>query len=100
MTLSVISPAVIFKPTYFPLSICERSPTLYFTFALGPPTHAGRRLCLGEPLARVELFIYLTSILQNLTLRPMVEPEDIDLTPLSSGLGNLPRPFQLCVQVR
>lgn len=64
------------------------------------PFSAGRRLCLGEPLARMELFIYLTSILQNFTLQPLVEPEDIDLTPLSSGLGNLPRPFQLCVQVR
>lgn len=64
------------------------------------PFSAGRRLCLGEPLARMELFIYLTSILQNFTLHPLVEPEDIDLTPLSSGLGNLPRPFQLCVRVR
>lgn len=64
------------------------------------PFSAGRRLCLGEPLARMELFIFLTSILQNFTLQPLVEPEDIDLTPLSSGLGNLPRPFQLCVQVR
>ncbi|KAM7340060.1 hypothetical protein ACRRTK_000675 [Alexandromys fortis] len=49
------------------------------------PFSAGRRLCLGEPLARMELFIYLTSILQNFTLQPLVEPEDIDLTPLSSG---------------
>ncbi|OBS57919.1 hypothetical protein A6R68_10945 [Neotoma lepida] len=64
------------------------------------PFSAGRRLCLGEPLARMELFIFLTSILQNFTLHPLVEPEDIDLTPLSSGLGNLPRPFQLCVRVR
>ncbi|EDM07977.1 cytochrome P450, family 2, subfamily f, polypeptide 2, isoform CRA_c [Rattus norvegicus] len=64
------------------------------------PFSAGRRLCLGEPLARMELFIYLTSILQNFTLHPLVEPEDIDLTPLSSGLGNLPRPFQLCMRIR
>lgn len=64
------------------------------------PFSAGRRLCLGEPLARMELFLYLASILQNFTLHPLVEPEDIDLTPLSSGLGNLPRPFQLCMRIR
>lgn len=64
------------------------------------PFSAGRRLCLGEPLARMELFIYLVSILQNFTLHPLVEPENIDLTPLSSGLGNLPRPFQLCMRIR
>lgn len=72
----------------------------YLTSALGPLAHTGRRLCLGEPLARMELFIYFTSILQNFTLQPLVDPEDIDLTPLSSGLGNLPRPFQLCMHIR
>ncbi|XP_026267374.2 cytochrome P450 2F5 [Urocitellus parryii] len=59
------------------------------------PFSAGRRLCLGESLARMELFLYLTAILQSFSLQPLGEPEDIDLTPLGSGLGNLPRPFQL-----
>uniref|UniRef100_A0A2K6NKM8 Cytochrome P450 family 2 subfamily F member 1 n=1 Tax=Rhinopithecus roxellana TaxID=61622 RepID=A0A2K6NKM8_RHIRO len=56
-----------------------------------------RRLCLGESLARVELFLYLTAILQSFSLQPLGVPEDIDLTPLSPGPGNLPRPFQLCL---
>lgn len=30
-------------------------------------------------------------------VQPLGAPEDIDLTPLSSGPGNLPRPFQLCL---
>ncbi|KAM9033443.1 cytochrome P450 2F1 [Sarcophilus harrisii] len=59
------------------------------------PFSAGRRLCLGEPLARMELFLYLTGILQNFTLHPLCPIEEIDVTPLSSGLGNVPRPFQL-----
>ncbi|XP_043852322.1 cytochrome P450 2F2 [Dromiciops gliroides] len=59
------------------------------------PFSAGRRLCLGEPLARMELFLYLTGILQNFTLQPLCPVEEIDVTPLSSGLGNVPRPFQL-----
>lgn len=65
-----------------------------------PPTPAGRLLCLGESLARMELFLYLTAILQSFSLQPLGAPEDIDLTPLSSGLGNLPRPFQLCLRMR
>ncbi|XP_007941160.1 cytochrome P450 2F3 [Orycteropus afer afer] len=64
------------------------------------PFSAGRRLCLGESLARMELFLYLTAILQTFSLHPLVAPESIDLTPLSSGLGNLPRPFQLRVRAR
>ena len=64
------------------------------------PTPAGRRVCLGESLARMELFLYLTAILQNFSLQPLGAREDIDLTPLSSGLGNLPRPFQVCLRAR
>ncbi|MBZ3884618.1 Cytochrome P450 2F1 [Sciurus carolinensis] len=64
------------------------------------PFSAGRRLCLGESLARMELFLYLTAILQSFSLQPLGEPEDIDLTPLGSGLGNLPRPFQLRLRAR
>ncbi|KAM9631637.1 LOW QUALITY PROTEIN: cytochrome P450 2F1-like [Trichechus inunguis] len=65
------------------------------------PFSAGRRLCLGESLGwRMELFLYLTAILQSFSLQPLGAPEDIDLTPICSGLGNLPRPFQKCLRAR
>ncbi|XP_019485275.1 PREDICTED: cytochrome P450 2F5 [Hipposideros armiger] len=64
------------------------------------PFSAGRRQCLGESLARMELFLYLTNILQSFSLQPLGAPEDIDLTPCFSGLGNLPPPFQLCMRAR
>ncbi|XP_062454215.1 cytochrome P450 2F3-like [Rhea pennata] len=61
---------------------------------------AGKRLCPGEGLAMMELFIFLTSILQHFQLRAEVAPEDIDITPESSGLGNIPRPYRLALVPR
>ncbi|XP_029427604.1 cytochrome P450 2F3-like [Rhinatrema bivittatum] len=64
------------------------------------PFSSGKRICLGESLARMELFLYFTTILQNFQLKPLVSPEKIDLTPQCSGLGNVPRPYQFCVLAR
>lgn len=57
-------------------------------------------MCLGESLARMELFLFLTSILQSFSLQPLVAPEDIDLSPLGTGIGTVPRPFQMCARAR
>ncbi|KAL1787430.1 cytochrome P450 2C70-like [Sigmodon hispidus] len=57
---------------------------------------AGRRACIGENLARMEMFLVLTNILQHFTLKPLVDPEDIDTTPLQSGLLSLPPHYELC----
>ncbi|XP_065276803.1 cytochrome P450 2F3-like isoform X2 [Emys orbicularis] len=55
---------------------------------------AGKRVCLGEGLARMELFLLFTTVLQRFSLTPLVRPEDIDISPLMSGLGNMPRPYE------
>ncbi|XP_066456170.1 cytochrome P450 2C8-like isoform X2 [Eleutherodactylus coqui] len=44
------------------------------------PFSAGRRICLGEGMARMEIFIFLTSILQNFSLESDENPSDIDIT--------------------
>ncbi|KFO88785.1 hypothetical protein N320_00649 [Buceros rhinoceros silvestris] len=64
------------------------------------PFSAGKRICLGEGLARMEIFLLLSTILQNFTLKPVVNPEELNVTPVLSGTGNVPPPFQLCALPR
>ncbi|XP_071976549.1 cytochrome P450 2W1-like [Engystomops pustulosus] len=47
------------------------------------PFSKGRRVCAGESLARMELFIFITGLLQKFTFTPPsgVSTEDLDLTP-------------------
>ncbi|XP_049711278.1 cytochrome P450 2C30-like isoform X2 [Elephas maximus indicus] len=60
------------------------------------PFSAGKRVCAGEGLARMELFLILTNILQHFTLKPLVDPKDIDTTPVDNGLGTVPPSYKLC----
>uniref|UniRef100_A0A8D0B4S6 Cytochrome P450 n=1 Tax=Salvator merianae TaxID=96440 RepID=A0A8D0B4S6_SALMN len=64
------------------------------------PFAPGKRICLGASLARMEIFLFLTTILQQFTLQPLVPPAEIDLTPLCTGLGNVPRPYEFRVLPR
>ncbi|XP_039337455.1 cytochrome P450 2H2-like isoform X1 [Mauremys reevesii] len=64
------------------------------------PFSAGRRICVGEGLARMEIFLLLTMILQNFTLKSPIDPKDIDIAPLPSLVVNAPKPYQLCVLPR
>ncbi|KAH0631504.1 hypothetical protein JD844_005848 [Phrynosoma platyrhinos] len=61
------------------------------------PFSAGKRLCLGEALARMELFILFTTILQSFQLKSLIPPEDIDTTPMESGLATIPPFYQLSI---
>ncbi|XP_018429725.1 PREDICTED: cytochrome P450 2F2-like [Nanorana parkeri] len=61
------------------------------------PFSSGKRICLGEGLARMELFLFFTTFLQNFTFKPTVHPDVIDLTPSTSGAGNIPPIYKLSV---
>ena len=62
---------------------------------LSPSVSTGKRICLGEGLARTELFLFFTTILQNFSVASPVAPEDIDLTPQAVGVGTVPPPYQI-----
>ncbi|XP_045217164.1 cytochrome P450 2C9 isoform X1 [Macaca fascicularis] len=60
------------------------------------PFSAGKRICVGEALARMELFLFLTSILQNFNLKSLVDLKDLDTTPVFNGFVSVPPVYQLC----
>ncbi|KAJ6663658.1 hypothetical protein lerEdw1_009737 [Lerista edwardsae] len=59
------------------------------------PFSSGKRICLGEALARMELFLFFSTTLQRFQLKPLVAPRDIDTTPKESGFANIPPFYQL-----
>ncbi|XP_052035808.1 cytochrome P450 2B19 [Apodemus sylvaticus] len=59
------------------------------------PFSTGKRVCLGEGIARNELFLFFTTILQNFSLDSPVAPEHIDLTPNNNGASKIPPPYQI-----
>ncbi|KAG8552936.1 hypothetical protein GDO81_003169 [Engystomops pustulosus] len=59
------------------------------------PFSAGRRMCPGEGLARMELFLFLTTLLQKFTMTTEVSTAELDLRPEFSSAGHLPRYYKM-----
>ncbi|KAM3603642.1 uncharacterized protein V6R79_026351 [Siganus canaliculatus] len=61
------------------------------------PFSAGRRACPGESLARMELFIFFSSLMQNFRFTPPagVSEDELDLTG-HFCFGLFPSPHELC----
>ncbi|XP_076440233.1 cytochrome P450 2B4-like isoform X1 [Babylonia areolata] len=58
------------------------------------PFSTGRRVCLGESLGRMELFLYLATLIQHFRLLPAEEGQ---LPPLEGvfGLTHTPQPYRI-----
>ncbi|KAM6305918.1 cytochrome P450 2J2 [Aegotheles albertisi] len=62
------------------------------------PFSIGKRACLGEVLARAELFLFFTSLLQNFTFQPP-PGTTLDLQ-FKLGLTMAPKPYKICAVPR
>lgn len=59
------------------------------------PFSTGRRVCPGETLAKVELFLFFVTLLQKFDLLVPPGGTELDLTPVVGGILS-PKPHQLC----
>ncbi|XP_029922096.1 cytochrome P450 2F5-like [Myripristis murdjan] len=64
------------------------------------PFSAGKRACVGESLARMELFLFLVALLQRFTFSCPGGPDSVDLSPEYSSFANLPRRHQIIATPR
>ncbi|XP_075117137.1 cytochrome P450 2C8-like [Leptodactylus fuscus] len=64
------------------------------------PFSIGKRSCLGEGLARSEIFLMVTTILQKFNLKSNKAPEDLEITPEPGKNGAVARNYQLYVEPR
>ncbi|XP_054908575.1 cytochrome P450 2J6-like [Poeciliopsis prolifica] len=62
------------------------------------PFSAGKRLCLGENLARMELFLFFTSFMQHFTFSM---PAGVKVVmDYRAGLTLAPKPYEICITPR
>ena len=63
------------------------------------PFSAGRRVCLGEMLAKAELFLFIAQILHQFRIE---NPPDCPFPSLEgdSGMGLKPKPYKVCMKRR
>ncbi|KAK2835771.1 hypothetical protein Q5P01_016255 [Channa striata] len=62
------------------------------------PFSAGKRVCLGEQLARMELFLFFTSLLQRFSLS--APPGEQPSLEFKLGATRCPKPYRLCAVPR
>ncbi|XP_028652525.2 cytochrome P450 2C23-like isoform X1 [Erpetoichthys calabaricus] len=64
------------------------------------PFSTGKRACAGEGLARMELFLFFSTLLQNFSFHFAEDPETISLLPDASSFLKLPQVYKCFVSPR
>ncbi|KAM5237221.1 cytochrome P450 2A13-like [Ctenodactylus gundi] len=64
------------------------------------PFSIGKRYCLGEGLARMELFLFLTTIMQNFRFKSPQALQDINVSPVPMGFTRVIPKYTISFQPR
>lgn len=86
-----------FKPDFFiPFSVgqCPASPLLPSSLHLLASSATGRRMCLGDVLAKMEVFLFLTSLVQAFELRVPHNEQEPSMNG-SVAASIVPKPFRV-----
>ena len=66
-----------------------------------PYVSSGRRSCLGESLAKMEMFLFLSAIVQNFKISaPLGEDLSLETVDGVFGMTHTPKPFRVLVTQR
>ncbi|XP_076312336.1 cytochrome P450 18a1-like isoform X1 [Tachypleus tridentatus] len=83
----------VFKPERFLLDGKVSKPDFFMPFSVG------RRVCLGDVLTKMELFLFLTGLLHQFNLR-VPEGEEPPSTEGVVAVSLTPKPFHVCASQR
>ncbi|XP_069799523.1 cytochrome P450 2A5-like [Dendropsophus ebraccatus] len=64
------------------------------------PFSLGKRSCIGEGLARMEIFLFIATIVQRFNVKSEVAREDLEISPEPNKNGGQPRSYKMYVTPR